>query len=137
MKKIFYVIIMVVISLQSFSQDIKNSVFVGIGSTVGGPIGVGYERVIVTRLSAVAGISFIPDSYNESFGFGIGLRITSENRRLYGALIYGTGSHYETGGSLHSKNYLQGISVMGGYRFFVVKRKFSIDPEIGFSLNYS
>lgn len=114
-----------------YKNDYKNSAFLGVGSTVGGAPGIGYERVIIPKTSIILAVSYIGQTIDEKFGYGLGVRYSFVNIKSYLELIYGTGSHYETGGTLgFSKNYLQGVSFLFGYKIYLMQH-FSLDLELG------
>lgn len=116
---------------KKYDMRLKNSVFIGVGSTVGGSPGIGYERIIIPGMAIIVAASYIDATVGENVGYGLGLRYYIVKSKAYSGLIFGTGSHYETGGYLgFNKNYLTGLSLLFGYKLYPLKN-FSIDLEIG------
>lgn len=125
-----------VISINCLSQNLKmNRISLEWGSAIGSAVvGVAYERLLVKKLAVFGGVSILPNSIDEPFGFGFGIRLVplENNAGFITSLSFGTGT-ISMGSDQEGFDYSKGITLLIGYRFMI---KQIVDIDLGLGVEY-
>ncbi len=134
--RLLIIVFVVVFSINCQSQNPKiNRISLEWGSAIGSRVvGVAYERVIFKKLAVFGGVSILPNSIDEPFGFGFGIRLVPlENKAGFiTSLSFGTGT-VSIGSDQEGFDYSKGITLLIGYRFMI---KQIVDIDLGLGVEY-
>ena len=133
--QLLLILIATVFSFNSLAQKPKmNRISLESGSGIGGVVGVSYERRIVKKLAVFGGVSILPNSIDEPFGYAFGIRLVPKenNAGFVTSISFGTGT-VSIGSDQAGYDYSKGISLLIGYRFMI---KQIVDIELGIGVEY-